>query len=256
MFIYEELQALKKAILPWLYAFVLFSLFFFLFEFKPVNFSGYSLYVPVFSAEPIAAKVFLAAKNNILPEGVQLVVTEPLSGFVVTIGIAVGLSFVLTFPWLLRSLSVYIFEALYDHEKRIVTRAVLPAMFLFAAGIVFGYWVVLPPAFSILYRYATSLGAQNLFSLGEFAAFVFGITVACGVMFLMPVFIAGLNYAGVTDRRFWVDNWRMAFLIFLIVSAIITPDGSGITMLLLTAPLTGLYFVGSMIGAKEVANKK
>ena len=249
MYIYEELQALKRAILPWFYVFAVLSLFFFFFEIKPVDFSGYRVYLPSPSVEPIAAKVFLVAESNILPPGVELVVTEPLSGFTVTAGIAAGLAFVLTFPWLLRSLSVYIFEALYDREKRVVTRAVFPAMLLFTAGTVFGYLVVLPPAFSVLYRYATSLGARNLFSLGEFAVFVFGVSIACGAMFLIPVFMAGLNYAGVTDRKFWMDNWRTAFLIFLIVSAIITPDGSGITMLLLTTPLIGLYLAGSIVGA-------
>lgn len=251
MFIHEELQALKKAILPWFYVFLVLSLFFFFFEFRAGIFSGRVIYFPYPSADPMAAKVFLFAKERTLPPDVRLVVTEPISGFTVTAGIALSLSFIVAFPWFLRSFLAYVFEALYDHEKRAVSLAIFPSLILFTAGAVFGFFVVLPPAFSVLYRYATSLGADNFFSVGEFALFVVGVSAACGLMFLIPVLMAGLNYAGATDRKFWMDNWRTAVLIFAVLSAIITPDGSGITMLLLAAPLTGLYFAGSLIGARS-----
>ncbi len=55
----------------------------------------------------------------------------------------------------------------------------------------------------------------------------------------------------IISNEFWKTHWRYSFFIFLVVSAIITPDGSGISMLLLSAPLMALYGVGTIISNKR-----
>jgi sec-independent protein translocase protein TatC len=127
-------------------------------------------------------------------------------------------------------------------------KVLLPSAFLFPAGALFGYFVILPPTFKVLYGYAGSMGAKSFFTVSDFAVFVLGFTFACGIMFLLPVAMGILNSIGITNGSFWKRNWRYSFFIFLILSAIITPDGSGITMIMLSIPLMGLYFMGSVAG--------
>ena len=70
---------------------------------------------------------------------------------------------------------------------------------------------------------------------------------ATGLMFLLPVFMYILSYLRIIPRGFWFKNWRIAFAIFLIVSAIVTPDGSGVTMVILSIPMMALYLAGGFL---------
>jgi sec-independent protein translocase protein TatC len=56
-----------------------------------------------------------------------------------------------------------------------------------------------------------------------------------------------ISLTGVTDASFWRKNFRYSVLIFVIFGAVITPDGSGITMWLMTGPMIGLYLAGLVI---------
>jgi sec-independent protein translocase protein TatC len=138
----------------------------------------------------------------------------------------------------------YIFPALSELERRKINKVLTPAILLFLAGCFFGYFLLLPPVFKILYSYPRALGAISFFTLNEFVVFTLGLTLAAGLMFLLPILMILLTHFGLVDKDFWRKNWRYAILAFLILSAIITPDGSGLTMIMLSLPLGCLYFLG------------
>ena len=52
---------------------------------------------------------------------------------------------------------------------------------------------------------------------------------------------------GMVDKKFWVKNTRYSIVGIVIFGAIITPDGSGITMWLVSIPMIVLYFIGIKI---------
>jgi sec-independent protein translocase protein TatC len=65
-----------------------------------------------------------------------------------------------------------------------------------------------------------------------------------------------ISLTGIIDARFWRNNFRYAVIIFVIFGAIITPDGSGITMWLVAGPMILLYLLGMIfIKRKEDDNK-
>jgi sec-independent protein translocase protein TatC len=258
-FVWDELKELKKIFIPWIYIFGVLAVVFFSLGFKKVQLFGASFYAIAPSSKTIAAEAFLKMRESLVPPGVEFIVTEPVSAFVVQVGIALMLSFILTSPFFFYRLANYVSGALYQKERRALRKVFLPSAFLFAAGAAFGYFAILPPTFRVLYGYAGAIGAKPFFTVSDFAVFTLGFTFACGTMFLLPVAMGILNSIGVTDRHLWRDNWRYAFLIFLVLSAIITPDGSGITMIMLSLPLTGLYFAGSVAGGngrKPIKKKK
>jgi len=251
MAIGDELRALKNIFIPWIYIFAGLAFFFFFFSIGRVNISGYELYLPLPYGKPIASEVFSMIRSDLVPPDVKLIVTEPTAAFVVQAGVAVAMALVITFPLLMWKALKYVLDALYRKEKKALIKVVFPAAALFVIGVVFGYRVILPPTFKVLYGYAGMAGAETFFTIQDFASFVLGFSIGCGVMFLLPVVMGILNALGVTSRDMWRNNWRYACWIFLIFSAIITPDGSGITMMLLSAPLTGLYFIGSVSGYRR-----
>ena len=65
-----------------------------------------------------------------------------------------------------------------------------------------------------------------------------------GIAFQLPVLMYALSLIGLTDSRFWQKNFRYAIIIITIFGAVITPDGSGVTMWFLALPMIALYAVG------------
>ncbi|MFQ5573623.1 MAG: twin-arginine translocase subunit TatC, partial [Nitrosopumilaceae archaeon] len=50
--------------------------------------------------------------------------------------------------------------------------------------------------------------------------------------------------SGMTDTKFWRKNIRYAVIIIVVFGAIITPDGSGVTMWFIAGPMIALYLAG------------
>lgn len=244
MTLFEEIKIFLKNILYWIYSFVGFSFFFFAFGFKEVVVFRKSYVLPVLTQNSFSVQVFNMIKRDLVPPGVQLVVTNPMSAFVSQILLSILLGFIATLPFFIYKIILYIQPALLPHEKRAVLLSLLPFVFLFVSGALFSYFFLVPATFRVLYPYATAIGAVPLFSIDEFIYYVCGLVIAVGVMFLLPLFMILLSLMGIVEPQFWRRKWRYALLFFMILSAIITPDGTGITMIMLFLPLITLYFAG------------
>src|SRR2546427_173649 len=75
-------------------------------------------------------------------------------------------------------------------------------------------------------------------------AYVVMFKVAFGLAFQLPVLMYGLSALGIVRSDFWKKYWRFAAIAIFLFGAIITPDGSGITMFLVALPMLALYVVG------------
>jgi sec-independent protein translocase protein TatC len=56
-----------------------------------------------------------------------------------------------------------------------------------------------------------------------------------------------LSLTGLIDNRFWLKNFRYALIFIVVFGAVITPDGSGLTMWFVSIPMLLLYFLGILI---------
>ena len=250
---FKEFKEFIKSILFWVYLLIGFSFFFFLFGLKEIELFGRNLFLPLPTLHSFSVQIFGIIQQDLLPAGVQLIVTNPLSAFLAQILISLLLAFILTTPVFLYKIIGYLSPALFEKEKKAIIRVLFPSAFLFLLGCFFAYLILIPLTFRVLYPYTTVIGAIPFFSVNEFITLVFGLMMAVGIMFLLPVFMVFLSSLGIVKPDFWKNNWRYAILIFLIFSSIITPDGTGITMIMLSAPFTGLYFLGILVA---VQNKK
>ena len=194
--------------------------------------------------------VFHSLKSYLLPTGVELIVTDPLSGFLAQVIVSLALAFIVSFPILLYEIINYLTPALLHKERKALGLILLPSVLLFFGGCLFSYFFIIPATFRALFPFTLSIQALPFFLVDQFIQLVFGMMIATGVLFLMPVFMVLLSAVGLVPRAFWLENWRYAAVFFLSFSAIITPDGTGITMLLLSAPLAGLYAVGSFLSPR------
>lgn len=228
----NEFVKLLKALLLWILAMLGLSLVFF---------------IPIYNEQSVAVKVFQLLKSDLIPVEVELIVTSPLQAFLAQVGVSLALAFVLVFPLFLLRLVSYLAPALYEAERKVLNWILLPSTVLFLSGCAFAYYYIIPVTFKLLYEFADDLTATSLLLVNEFTYLVFGITLVTGFLFLLPVCMVILSFVKVVSADFWFTNWRFALVFFLIFSAIITPDGSGVTMLMLLVPLSCLYVAGSFL---------
>ena len=247
MTLLQELKIFIKNIAPWLYSLIVFSLFFSLFGLHKVAIYGRDFILPIFSDNSFSVQVFKMIERDFVPPGVQLIVTNPWSGFIAQLEIVIILAFIVTLPFLLYKIMQYCSPALFKHEKKAIFKSIILFTVLFVSGCLFAYYYMIPLTFKFMYPFASSLGVITFFALDAFMSWVIAILITNGVTFLLPIFMLVLSYLGIVSPDFWRKKWRFAFLCLLIFSAIITPDQTGVTMILLFAPLSVLYMGGSLL---------
>lgn len=228
----NELVTLVRLFLWWLLALGFFAVVFF---------------VPLMGGHSVVVMIFERLVVDLLPPGVTLVVTSPWQAFVAQVGLAFGVAFLLSFPLLLWGTMRYLSPALHQFEQRALVRVLLPATALFIGGCAFAYAYIVPATISVLYTFVGDLSATPLLIVSEFVYLVFALLLVTGVLFLLPVVMVLLSTLGLVPANFWFAHWRIALATGLMFSAIITPDGSGVTMLLLALPLSGLYVIGGFV---------
>jgi sec-independent protein translocase protein TatC len=243
----NELKKLKDLLINWFILFLFGGLFFFLFGITTIDFFGHIISVPLPITNSFSIQLFKMMQSDLLPQGVNLVAMGPLSALNTQTIIAFALSFIFTFPFLIYKLTKYISPALYKTERHIFSIVLFCVMFLFLGGCIFSYKFVIPPTFHALYSYTTNTGVISIFAMESFVYTVVTFMMISGILFLLPIFMVLLSFLNIVPASFWKNNWRYAQMTFLVFSAIITPDGSGVSMILLSLPLTVLYVVGVIV---------
>ncbi len=240
----EEVKKLKDLVVLWIEMLVVTACFFFFFGLTAVSVFGFTVSLPALSGNSFSVLFFKMMQLDLLPGNVTLVAMGPLSALNTQGAISFLLAFLVTFPFFLCKLAWFVSPALHKAERRMFLSVLLPTLALFAGGVLFAYKFVIPSTLKALYDYTSVTGATPFFSIDSFVSSVVTFMIVTGVLFLIPVFMILLSFLGIIPSAFWRDKWRYALLTFLIFSAIITPDGSGISMMLLSLPLSGLYAVG------------
>lgn len=197
--------------------------------------------------ENIAVQLTLLLKNTLLPPEVKFIQTAPGQAFFAQIHISLLLSIICSIPIIGREVFAFIYPALSARTTTAIYKITLPILLLFIMGIVFSYLLVIPFTLSFLYKYGESLGAETFVTVSDFMTFVLQFMLGFGLAFQLPVIMYGLSLTGLVDSTFWSKNLRYSIVILAIFGALITPDGSGITMWFVSIPMIVLYLLGIMI---------
>ena len=174
------------------------------------------------------------------------------SAFDLRIQISIFLGVILTSPVWLWNFWAFIAPGLKQKEKRYATGFTVAAVPLFLAGTALA-WTSLPGFVVVLIGF-TPEGSSNVINASEYILLAIRILLIFGIAFVMPVVLVLLNFAGLATGRGILKSWRLAVFIIAVVSALATPTAEPITMFLLIAPLSALYF--SAIGIAMANDKR
>ncbi len=242
----EELKIIRHSVLLFVSAFFLVFGAMLLFTFQMITVVGQSFWFLVPGSPSLATQIFLAAKNFLVPAGIPIVALSPMASLAASITMAFLMSILLTFPLGLYLIGRFFWPALHKSERRGLARYMLPALVLFYGGCAFGYFVIIPQTFDLLYAFAAPLDVAPLFALDDLVMSVFLLTLVTGCVFLLPIVMMALSHIGLVERSFWRRHWRGAVVSMVIFAAVVTPDGSGVTAVFLSGPLIALYMVGAL----------
>lgn len=246
----EEAQFLLKSFYYWLMFFIIVAVFLFVCGPYTVSVQKITFSVPIFTTDNYISYVFRYIQEITLGDTDRIFSLTPLSGFTSQVSLSFLISFILTFPILLLSLFDYLWPALFKREKKFLMLFTLISILLFIGGCIFSSVYIVPKTFDFLITYTENIGSSLILDVEQFVRIFIMMTISVGLLFLIPVFMVLSSMFRLINPLFWRRNWRIIILCIAIFSAIITPDGSGITMILLTLPLGLLYVCGLLISLK------
>jgi len=181
--------------------------------------------------ETAAATPPLSAKQP-----VTLGVGEP---FTATFKVAAYAALLLAMPLLLYQAYAFVLPAFSPRERDVAVPLLLGVPFLFAAGVVFAYFLVLPPAISFLQNFNDD-SYDILLQARDFYSFEILVLIAMGALFQIPIGILAATRLGVVTPRQLRAGRRYAIVIIVIIAALL-PGQDPVTMMILAAPLLVLY---------------
>jgi sec-independent protein translocase protein TatC len=146
--------------------------------------------------------------------------------------------FIISLPFTLLQLYLFIAPGLNPNEKRWILRAVPLAFILFLTGAAFSYMIMLPNAIPVLVQF---VGPEVLPKWKNYVDFVTSLIFWSGISFEMPLIAFILSKLGIVSASQLLKGWRVALVVIAIAAAVITPTGDPINMALLMVPLLLLY---------------
>lgn len=175
--------------------------------------------------------------------------------FVSAFKIALVAGFILSFPFIVRQLWLFVKPALSKKEIRRVQRSLFVVSLLFFVGVLFAYFLLVPVATNFLLSFSLSEKIQNIITISSVTGFVTFMSLATGLVFELPVLIYILTSIGLISSDFLKKYWRYAAVVIFIIAGIATPSPDVFSQLLLGIPLMSLYVLGIFI-AKRVEKRK
>ena len=149
----------------------------------------------------------------------------------------------------------FVRPALYPHEDRIAKLLGASSILLFLAGAVLAYAIVVPLTFRVMFIASAVVVGDRLAAFADVTSLLstaIAIMVAMGLAFEAPIIVYALVRGGaLSPRLFTGDNAKLLFLAAMILGAIISPDPTGLGMIMIAVPFYILVIAGARLGARH-----
>jgi len=151
------------------------------------------------------------------------------------------LALLLTFPYLMYEVWLFISPALYPNEKKNAKGAFLGGTVMFFMGCAVGYFLVFPMTLRVLATWEISKSIEQQVSLESYMDNFLMMIFIMGIVFEMPLLCWLLSQVGLLKRSFFRKYRRYAAVGLLIAVALITPSGDPFTLAVVFFPIYGLW---------------
>jgi sec-independent protein translocase protein TatC len=173
-------------------------------------------------------------------EGISLIYIEmtEMIGTIMKVCLIAGV--ILAMPYLVFQGIMFVSPALTSREKKYVYFILPWIALMFMGGVVFGYFILIPPATKFLISFGSDIASPEI-RVGNYVSVIARLLLAIGIVFEMPVITTFLARLGVLKPKWLSDHRRTAIIFAFILAAIITPTFDPINQSLVAIPLIVLY---------------
>jgi sec-independent protein translocase protein TatC len=161
--------------------------------------------------------------------------------FLMTFTVAFTGGFIIAFPYVFWEVWKFVRPALSDKEKRGTRGAIAWVSILFFMGVAFGYYVLTPFMVNFYSNYSLSPLIEFRPTISDYFENLIYLTVGIGLLFQLPVVVMLLTRVGILTPHTLRNIRKYAFVVILVMAAIITPSTDPFSLMLVTAPLYLLY---------------
>lgn len=169
-----------------------------------------------------------------------MVTTSQVGGaFFVALKVSFFAAIIGALPIVLAQIWMFIAPGLYANEKKMLIPFIFGGTIMFAVGVMFAYYVVIPFGFDFLITFG-SFKFTPLINIEDYVGFFTKIMFGFGIAFELPVFAYFLALLGLVDDRQMTAFFKYAIVLIFIVAALLTPPDV-LTQLLMAVPLIILY---------------
>ena len=207
--------------------------------------SVFAAAIVLYFATPVVLDILEDPIRSFVPDG-KFYITTTLGGFGLRFSLAIKMAVVMCTPMIIWQILAFFLPALRPNERKWVVPTVAAMVVLFFLGMIFCYFVIQSAAFGWLLDQSFEF-AQNLANAEDYLSIYMMLEIGFGIAFQLPLVIFYLSILHVVPYKTFRSQWRYVYVALMILSAVVTPDASPITMLLMFAALIALYEVALAI---------
>jgi sec-independent protein translocase protein TatC len=172
--------------------------------------------------------------------------------FMSAISIAMIGGIILAFPYFIFELWRFVKPALSPKELKYSRGSIFWVSLCFFVGGAFGYFLLAPFTFNFLANFKLGTTGAYIYrpTLDDYIDTINNIILGCGIAFELPVIAYVLGKIGIISAAFLKKTRKYAFVVILIVAAIITPSPDWTSQVLVSVPLLLLFEISILICAR------
>ncbi|MFQ3368834.1 MAG: sec-independent protein translocase protein TatC [Flavobacteriaceae bacterium] len=154
--------------------------------------------------------------------------------------------FIISFPYVIYEVWKFISPGMHKNERKKSRGFIFVSSVLFFTGVLFGYYVVTPFSINFLGSYQVSKEVLNEIDLSSFIGLVRSSSLACGIVFELPIIMYFLTKVGLVTPEILINYRKYALIIVLILAAVITPPDVA-SQIIVAIPILILYQISIYI---------
>lgn len=207
-----------------------------------------------FYADTLVRWLRVPLQNMFVPRSMEWAPTDlPLIPFVFlspaealwqNIKVAALFAIVLTTPYILREIWLFVMPGLHVQERRFVGPFVLVTAVAFYTGLAFSFFFVLPFALNFLVSYGVNAGFIPQLSIAQYVGFSLWFLLIFGLIFEVPLAMTLMAKLGWVNAPLLKRYRKWAFLGTFVIAALLTPTPDPFNQCLMALPMYVFYEIG------------